>query len=132
MTGTGRTAHLGSISVVNVSLSGIIQLGDHERYTPSVRAIAVQRQEDHLIAGEALFAAYPIFWRPFPQLAAPAVRVTKEQICERIHVGRISVVGVGSSSLLQAGNSCFTQAESRIKHIRQFQRRPGTSPTSEQ
>ncbi|WP_020616829.1 spore germination protein GerPE [Paenibacillus daejeonensis] len=117
----GRTAHLGSLSIVNVSLSAVVQLGDHGNYTPRVRAIAVQRQVDHTLGGEAEFAAYPIFWRPFPNLSAPAVCLTKEQVCERIHVGSISVIGVGSSSLLQAGNGSCMQAESRIKHIRQFQ-----------
>ena len=126
--GCGRTAHLGSLSIVNVSLSGMVQLGDHDTYTPRVRAIAVQRQVDHTVGGEAEFAAYPIFWRPFPLLAPPEICMTKKQWDGQIHVGSISVIGVGSSSLLQAGNGCCMQAESRIKHIRQFQTPINTPP----
>jgi len=136
MPGCGRTAHLGSLSIVNVSLSGIVQLGDHERYTPRLRAIAVQRQEDHLTAGEAAFASYPVFWRPFPAppappvcgCPAPGVTLTKRQLCPDIRVGSVSIIGVGSSSMIQAGNGLSTHAESRIKHIRQFQTPLSTRP----
>lgn len=134
--GCGRTARLGHLSIINVSLSGIVQLGDHDSYTPSVRAIAVQRQEDHLTAGEAAFAAYPVFSRPFPTPPSPwtggcsadGIILDKHHHCPDIHVGSISIIGVGSSSLVQAGNGRHTQAESRVKHIRQFRDSPRELP----
>ncbi|MFS0722798.1 spore germination protein GerPE [Paenibacillus sp. 1P07SE] len=126
--GRVRTARLGQLTIINVSLSGIVQLGDHDSFTPIVRAIAVQRQEDHLTAGEASFASYPFFTRPFPLFPLPpagansseSLAIDKLHLSPDIHVGSISVIGVGSSSLVQAGNGRYTRAESRVKHIRQF------------
>lgn len=123
-----RTAEIGIISVIDVSQSGNVQLGDRGYFKPLLRALAVQRQEEHAKAGNAYFESYDIFNRPLPILYDPAadaeeaVVISRTNHSPRISVGCINVIAVGSSSSLQAGNTMCVTAESRISNIRQFKR----------
>lgn len=123
-----RVSHIGLVSVIDVSIGSIIQFGDRAEGTPKLYALAVQRAIDHTKAGSVYFESYPIFNRPLPKLIDPVadagedVRIKRVNHCPRINVGCISVVGVGSTSSLLAGNSMRTTAESRIKDIRQYEK----------
>ncbi|MCK9857267.1 spore germination protein GerPE [Paenibacillus sp. ATY16] len=123
-----RVSQIGLVSVVDVSIGAIIQFGDRAEGSPKLNALAVQRAIDHTKAGSVYFESYPIFDRPLPKLIDPVadagedVRVKRVNHCPRINVGCISVVGVGSTSSLLAGNAMRTTAESRIKHIRQYEK----------
>ncbi len=126
-----RTSEVAALQITNVSLSGFVQIGDHSHYTPTLRALAVQRETDHAQEGSLYFESYPLFSRSLPDVCDyPFFREPQEDSeptgVERIHhqpcirVGTISTLGVGASSLLQIGSNCSVQAEARIKHIRQF------------
>ncbi|RXZ78301.1 spore germination protein GerPE [Paenibacillaceae bacterium] len=118
----GRIARVEKIDVVNVSLSGIVQLGDHCEFTPTLKALAVQRAISHEQAGDVYFESYAIFTRPLPELPCgnQDVHMSRCNVRPDITVGSIHILGVGSAALLQAGNGCLVRAESRIKHIRQY------------
>lgn len=124
-----RISQIGLVSVVDVSIGAIIQFGDRAEGSPKLNALAVQRAVDHTEAGSVYFESYEIFSRPLPKLIDPAadtgqdVQINRINHCPRINVGCISVVGVGSTSSLLAGNAMRTTAESRIKHIRQYEKR---------
>ncbi|MFX3633634.1 MAG: spore germination protein GerPE [Candidatus Pristimantibacillus sp.] len=121
-----RTAEIGRVSIIDVSLSAIIQFGDRGEFTPLLRALAVQRQEDHLVAGNVYFESYSIFNRPLPELIDPAaegdeaITITRTNHSPSICVGQIKITAVGAASSMQAGNTMCTIAEARIKHIRQY------------
>ncbi|WP_052350449.1 spore germination protein GerPE [Paenibacillus gorillae] len=125
-----RTAEICGLAIIDVSLSSIIQLGDRGYYTPKLRALAVQREEGHETAGSVYFESYEIFERPLPVLNDPAfendeaVIIHRTNCSPRINVGCIFITAVGSASTVQAGNTMETVAESRIKHIRQYRRKP--------
>ncbi|GLX69130.1 spore germination protein GerPE [Paenibacillus glycanilyticus] len=122
-----RVAQIGLVSVVDVSLGAIVQFGDRAEATPRLNALAVQRAIDHTKAGSVYFESYPIFNRPLPSLVDPVadsgedVSIRRFNHCPRINVGCIYVTAVGSTSSLLAGNAMRTTAESRIKHIRQYE-----------
>ncbi|MBJ6364274.1 spore germination protein GerPE [Paenibacillus sp. GCM10012307] len=130
-----RSSYVRKVDVTNVSLSGIVQFGDHSDYTPVLRALAVQRETDHAKKDRVYFEAYPIFSRKLPDLCdypffhsqTDDSQVESYTVNHNpyITVDCISTLGVGASSLLQIGNGCRVAAESRIKHIRQF---AGASP----
>lgn len=125
-----RTAEIGRVSILDVSLSAVVQFGDRGEFTPVLRAIATQRQGDHLESGNVYFESYSIFFRPLPQLIDPAVDADEAIAITRINhspsicVGQIKLIGVGAASSFQAGNSMCTITDSRIKHIRQYKHSP--------
>jgi spore germination protein PE len=136
-----RTSHVHTLNVTNISLSGIVQLGDHSEYNPVLRALAVQRETDHAKEDKVYFESYMLFSRPLPDVCdhpffqQPLAADTEVELFQRVNrnpnitVGCISALGVGASSLLQIGNGCSRQTESRIKHIRQFSAsRPFVTP----
>ncbi|MFF2482018.1 spore germination protein GerPE [Paenibacillus sp. NPDC058071] len=128
-----RTAEIGFLSVTDVSLAATVQLGDRGLYTPKLFALAVQRQEDHAKSGSVYFESYSIFERSFPvfseteeeadETACPVI--VRHNHCPRISVGCVSVIALGADSSLLAGNMMEMNAESRIKHIRQYKRPSG-------
>lgn len=128
-----RTAAIGGVYMISASSSAFVQFGDRGVTNAFIRAIAVQRAEDHWTAGHAYFESYDIFWRPRPSPAAIAPD-GGEASMESIHldpyirVGCIRIIAAGNSSSVQAGNGKAVIAESRIKHIRQYPQR--SSPPS--
>lgn len=123
-----RTAEIGCISVIDVSLSSIVQLGDHAEANPKVNALAVQRETNREGRGDVFFEAYDIFNRRLPVLHDPVadagldVSIVRQHHCPRINVGRIRITAVSSAAIIQAGNDMRHTSESRIKHIRQYKR----------
>ncbi|MCM3627311.1 spore germination protein GerPE [Paenibacillus glycanilyticus] len=123
-----RLSQIGLVSVVDVSLGAIIQFGDRAEATPRLNALAVQRAIDHTKAGSVYFESYQIFNRPRQKLIDPVaeagqdVSIRRINHCPRINVGCVFVTAVGSTSSLLAGNAMRTTAESRIKHIRQYEK----------
>lgn len=123
-----RTAEVGGISIIDLSLSSILQLGDHAEATPKLRALALQRETEHRDEADVYFEGYEIFDRPLPRLIDPAadagndVSIARYNHCPRIRVGSIRITAISSSCIIQAGNGMRHTAESRIKHIRQYKR----------
>lgn len=123
-----RTSEIALVSIVDVSLSSIVQFGDRGEATPKLKALAVQRAIDHTKAGSVYFESYPIFSRPLPKLVDPEaearydVCIQRVNHCPRIKVGCVYVTAVGSTASFLAGNAMRTTAESRIKHIRQYEK----------
>jgi spore germination protein PE len=121
-----RTATVGFLRIISVAQAGIVQLGDRAETKAKLRALAVQRKEDHLTAGEVYFEAYEIFSRPLPILIdsefdnAQGIELFRTNCAPNITVGYIQVIASGSAASIQIGNGVNLNAESRIKHIRQF------------
>lgn len=128
-----RTSEVGGIWLINVALSASIQLGDRGETDARLRALAVQRQEDHLTAGQVYFEAYPIFRRKLPVLLDPVydsgedVRISRYNRSPAISVGCIRILAISSAASLLIGNSMRYKGDSRIKHIRQFASQPRAS-----
>ncbi|MEV5028588.1 spore germination protein GerPE [Paenibacillus sp. LPE1-1-1.1] len=123
-----RTANVGSVCIISVAQSGTVQFGDRAETKGLIRALALQRQEDHTTAGDVFFESYPLFFRPLPVLVDPAfengqgVQVLRTNCSPNIIVGNIQVIAAGSSASIQIGNGMKLTGESRIKHIRQYPR----------
>jgi len=119
-----RTSELERLQVISVSESSIIQAGDRSEVYAQLQTIAVQRELDNTVAGEALFSSYPIFKRPWPfDIQGPAplpVEVTTRNLSPSIQVCSVDIIAVSSAALILIGNGRVSRAESRIKHIRQY------------
>lgn len=121
-----RTSQVGVLYIIGASSSTTVQLGDRGETDAMARALAVQRQEEHLTSGEVFFESYDVFSRPLPVLVDPAydagqvikVRRSNAQPC--IRVGCIRVTAAAVASTIQIGNGRSVRCEARIKHIRQY------------
>ncbi|MGO4374698.1 spore germination protein GerPE [Paenibacillus sp. MCAF20] len=123
-----RTARIGAVYLIDVSLSAAVQFGDRGETNARLRALAVQRKEDHTTAGDVFFESYRIFDRQLPELVDPQYEPGQGVQIERINcnpyitVGCIQVTATGAASSFLAGNCMNVNSESRIKHIRQYPR----------
>lgn len=123
-----RTANVGSVCIISVAQAGTVQFGDRAETNGLIRALALQRQEDHTTAGDVFFESYPLFFRPLPVLVDPVfengqgVQLMRTNCSPNIIVGNIQVIAAGSSASIQIGNGMKLTGESRIKHIRQYPR----------
>jgi spore germination protein PE len=121
-----RTALVGDIQINGVSTSSIVHIGDTVAIRPRNRVFAVQRQIPTFWSNEGDFEQYPIFSTPIPLPAAVPIRMSVDNLCSIIQVGRAQILGISSSSIMQVGNNRTIDAEARIKNIRQFITDPGT------
>lgn len=123
-----RTAKIGAIVIISASQAAAIQMGDRGATNAKLRALALQRQEDHLTSGDVFFESYRIFDRPFSVLTdsefdnGEVVHINRINALPYITVGYIRVIATGSAASIQAGNGMRYTGESRIKHIRQYPR----------
>lgn len=123
-----RTAYVGSVCIISASQSAIVQFGDRAETNAKLRALALQRQEDHLTGGDVFFESYAIFDRPLPEFIDPdfdrgqVVQLQRTNCSPHIAVGHIQVIAASSSASLLVGNGMRLTGESRIKHIRQYPR----------
>ncbi|MBW5446812.1 spore germination protein GerPE [Cohnella sp. CFH 77786] len=123
-----RLSRVGSLRIDSLLFSTVAQLGDNVFTELNSKAIALARAIPDFEGDETRFAAYPIFFLPLRELrGGPTVRFSSRSPCGEIHVGSVRAVVAGTSCLLRLGTSETFFAESRIKHIRQFNDRIGTS-----
>jgi spore germination protein PE len=120
-----RISEVRGIQILNISLSGVLQLGDRSESNSMLRAIALQRQEDHNLSEDVFFESYVIFSRPIPAITDAndddsIVQTYRLNQCPRISVGCMNITNVGASAQVVIGRGQNHRAESRIKDIRQF------------
>lgn len=118
-----RNTTLKCLFVNTVSTSGIVQFGDNQETNLKSKALAVQRAIPNYEDDEFRFASYPIF--SLPKLTLEPCATVNFTSCSpasnsNFRVGFVRTLGVSASSLLRVGTSGPLQAESRIKHIRQY------------
>ncbi|MCU6707705.1 spore germination protein GerPE [Paenibacillus sp. J5C_2022] len=121
-----RTAKIGAVCIISAATASVVQFGDRGDTYALLRALAVQRAENHITAGEAYFEAYSIFNRPLPYMidllydTGQLIQTERINHCPDIRVGFVRVTAMGSSSSFLAGNARSNNATSKIKHIRQY------------
>ncbi|WP_164744287.1 spore germination protein GerPE [Paenibacillus xylaniclasticus] len=123
-----RTSEVQGICVNTVAQAGILQIGDRSESISVLRAIALQRKEDHPYAGDVFFESYLIFDRPFPAFIDAndddSIVVTHRwNACPIISVGCIRITSAGAAAQVVIGTGRTHRSESRIKHIRQYKSR---------
>lgn len=62
-----RISKVGSTYVNSIGISSVFHIGDSVQITPSVKALAVQREEERFFGSEGDLTAYPIFEEEIPQ-----------------------------------------------------------------
>jgi len=120
-----RTSEVQGIYVNTLAQAGVLQVGDRSESNAMLRALALQRQEDHPYAGDVFFESYVIFDRPIPAFVDANdpdsfVVTHRWNACKTIAVGCISIISAGASAQVVIGTGQTHRSESRIKHIRQF------------
>jgi spore germination protein PE len=115
-----RISMVGSIKVNGIT-SSILQIGDNAVIQAKNRVFAVQREVSQFWGEEGSFAAYPIFNRPiqWPPVTGK-VTMSVDNLGSVIKVGKVRVLGISASSVLQAGSNRILEAESRVLNIRHY------------
>lgn len=111
-----KTAYVNSVGI-----SSVFQIGDSMEITPSIKVLAVQREEERHYGTEGDLSQYPIFEEDIPQ------PILYEQLTTnffhenpRINVNTINIIAVSSSSIVQIGSTKDIVSENRTKHIRHY------------
>jgi spore germination protein PE len=115
-----RISMVGSMKVNGIT-SSILQIGDNAVIQAKNRVFAVQREISQFWGEEGSFAAYPIFNRPIqmpPETGKVAMSV--DNLGSVIKVGKIRVLGLSASAVLQVGSNRILEAESRVLNIRHY------------
>lgn len=121
MTVEWRLANVESLKVINMFHAAVVQVGDNGTSDLWDYAIALQRAIPDFAGDETRFASYPIFFLPIPVWPpVPSDCMSASGPGSEIRVGRVKVVTHTASSLIRIGSAGPLRAESRIKHIRQF------------
>lgn len=122
-----RLSIVDNIHVLAISSSSIIHIGDNKIIRPRTRVFALQRKVAEFWGNEGNFDD-PLFTVPIPQPAVICdVTMSVDNLCSFIKVDRVKILGVSSSSIVQAGNTELIDAEARIKNIRQYVTEPEKS-----
>ncbi|MFC0470358.1 spore germination protein GerPE [Halalkalibacter kiskunsagensis] len=117
-----RTSSVKTISVTDVSLGSIFEIGDSCHIKPRSKALAVQREYELFFGDEGNFEAFPIFTKPLPKsIIDENVNFTKHNDSPFIYVNHIDVTSCSASGVLHIGSTKTIDAEARVKHIRQLQ-----------
>jgi len=114
-----RTSKVSLLNIQSVFDSSILQIGDSRDLDARSWVLAIQREgelfleQDH--AMEADYSRPPFF---FPAIRPISFR--GKNVCGRIEVGRLDILGVSSSSVIQIGTCKNIFLGNRTKHIRQL------------
>jgi spore germination protein PE len=116
-----RTSIVKKISVIDVSLSSIFQIGDSCNIQPRSKALAVQRQYELFYGDEGNFSAYPIFSKSIPKaIIDESITFTKYNEGFSINVNNIDITSASASGVIHIGSTKTIDSEARVKHIRQL------------
>ncbi|OXM16774.1 spore germination protein GerPE [Paenibacillus herberti] len=129
-----RTSYIGSVEMITVGLSSVIQFGDTGTINAKSTGIAVQRQLDHRVGGEVDFSGYSLFSMPFNPMPEESldeadVRTIRSNPVPAIQLGSLYVITCSSSSILLGGSAVEVNLESRLKHFRQYAYSLQSTPT---
>ncbi|CUA79290.1 spore germination protein GerPE [Anoxybacillus suryakundensis] len=107
-----------------VVFSSVVQIGDSQEIRLSARALAVQRQLEYVDSREFPLT-FPVFTKPIPLPPADDKDVCRYTLhdCPLIAVHSVRVIGISSTSVVHIGSTKTVEANSRVKHIRQLERR---------
>lgn len=117
-----RSSLVNWIYVSSQDSSSVIQIGDSNQITPTTKIYALQRQLPTFNDNELDdLSQYPIYSQSIPlPLLTESLRQTTIHENPVIKVGGIRIIGLAASSVLHVGSTRTIQAESRIKHNRQY------------
>ncbi|UFU00525.1 spore germination protein GerPE [Radiobacillus kanasensis] len=116
-----RTAHVNQAELNSISYSSIFEVGDSYAFEPKTYAIAVQKSGRPHQSDEGFdFHQFSLFQKEIDtsKMVSEPSRLSVYQHRPSIHVNRVNIIGVSSSSLVQFGVLHHADCASRIKHIR--------------
>ncbi|MCG3418438.1 spore germination protein GerPE [Oceanobacillus jordanicus] len=117
-----RIASVNQIQVNTVNFSGILSIGDTENSKQISRGIALQKEGSYFTKKDELFFEdFPLF-KMEPKIVSNNnnVQMRTYQHDENIHVQRVKVVGVTTSSIMQIGSLRHLEAVAWLKHFRKL------------
>ncbi|MBS4218039.1 spore germination protein GerPE [Bacillus sp. FJAT-49711] len=117
----GRNSVVQHILVYSILSDAVLEIGDSVLIRSSTKALAVQRQQELYFGKEADYKPRVWFEQiPIPPLPIPPPYIRKYHENPNIYVGRISIKGISTASVVQIGNTEHVHKESRVDHIRQL------------
>lgn len=114
-----RKTSVGTLSVVSMDDTSVVEIGDSEQLLPLSRALAVQRERAIYHLDEFRISDYHLFRRPVEHPSATErIRIRRNRHAPDLQVGRIRIIAMSGSCIVQLGSGCRLHAEARVKHIR--------------
>lgn len=114
-----RNSIVGTIRIISVQLSSIVQAGDSVTLSPRSEVLAVQRQIANYEGGEGGLDQFRIYRQNIPEpLLDESWSFSVRNDCPDIRVGMIDIYGLSVSSVLQIGSNKAVDIENRTMHIR--------------
>jgi len=110
---------ISNLSILTVSSTSVIQIGDSVTSDSYANVLAIQRQEEKFYGSEAPFSMYSIFSRP-PHIPLQCEEHTL--FCSsKNYVQTFDLKGLATSSIIHVGDSRSMRMITRLKHIRQIE-----------
>ncbi|MFD1708028.1 spore germination protein GerPE [Siminovitchia sediminis] len=110
------------IAVKSLEFSSIVEVGDTVHTNARSNALAVQRNKELFFTDEGNFQSFDTFSKPvlIPGLPRIIPSTVKYNECSDIKVGKIHIIGISSSAVIQVGAANHIETEARVLHIRQI------------
>ncbi|MCM3651143.1 spore germination protein GerPE [Metabacillus litoralis] len=116
-----RFSHVTTAYVNSIGISSVFQIGDSMQVKPSVKVLAVQREEERYYGTEGDLSQYQIFEEEIPQpLFYEQLTTNFFHENPKINVQTINIIALSSSAVFQIGSTRDIICETRTKHIRHY------------
>ncbi|MED1202478.1 spore germination protein GerPE [Heyndrickxia acidicola] len=117
-----RNSYVDRVEVNDIAISSSFIIGDSEQILCRSYVFAVQRQKEIDYGFEGSLDPYPVYTEviPLPPITEP-VMIKRDNSRSSIHVSKVDIIGLSTSTVFQIGNTGDAYLESRIHHIRQLE-----------
>jgi spore germination protein PE len=117
-----RSSYVDEVSVNDVAISSSFVIGDSEQILSRSYVFAVQRQTEIYYGFEGSLDPYAVYTEviPLPPITEPVI-IKRDNSRSSIHVSRVDIKGLSTSTVFQIGNTGDAYLESRVHHIRQLE-----------
>jgi spore germination protein PE len=117
-----RNSYVNKVAVNDITISSSFVIGDSVQILARAFVFAVQRQEEIYYGFEGSLDPYPIYSEviPLPPITEPAI-IKRDNSRSSIHVSKVDIKGLSTSSVFQIGNTGDAYLESRVHHFRQLE-----------
>ncbi|WP_273125714.1 spore germination protein GerPE [Metabacillus sp. HB246100] len=116
-----RYSQVTSAYVNSIGISSVFHIGDSQQITPSVKVLAIQREEERYYESEGDLSKFPIFSEEIPKpIYYEELTTNFFHENPKINVSAIHVTAISSSGVFHIGSTRDIMCETRTKHFRQL------------
>lgn len=116
-----RISNIHAAYVNSIGISSIFQIGDSMEINPTVKVLAIQREQEIFYGNEGNLQKFSLFRENIPQpFFDEEFYSAYYNETPTINVNGVKVIAASSSAVIHFGSTDEINAVARIKHIRQL------------